>query len=121
MRFVIYILAPWLATLAFWSTFSACIDTPYEPLPPAARIQASWDPLACGDPHRVAIELEDEGGATTSASTPCARGGLTLDLDHFGVYRGRVYAWEAGEVRSVTPVRLEVDQSIVHWQITTPP
>lgn len=124
MRFVIYIGSSCLATLAFWTIFiatlSACLDTPLAPSPPAARIQASWDPLACGPPHRVAIELEDDGGAEVSSSAPCTLGGIALDLAHFGVYRGRVYAWEAGEIRSVTPVRLDVDQPVLWWQVETP-
>ena len=120
MRFVRLVAASWFATFAFWSTFAACIDTPADPSIPAARVQASWDPLACGDPHRVVIELEDEGGSASASSTPCARGGLAIDLDHFGLYRGRVYAWDAGTVRSVTPVQLNVDHAVLHWQVVTP-
>ncbi|MBX3158551.1 MAG: hypothetical protein KF773_21455 [Deltaproteobacteria bacterium] len=120
MRFALRVGLPWLATLAFWAAFVACIDTPLEPAPPAARVQATWDPLRCGRPYRVVIELEDEGGAPSSSSSPCVRGGLTLDLAHFGVYLGRVYAWEAGQVRSVTPVRLAVDEPVLHWQVETP-
>jgi hypothetical protein len=37
------------------------------------------------------------------------------------VYVGRVYAWTAGEpIRSITPVRLDVDEPIVHWLVATP-
>jgi len=122
MRVLAFIACPWLATLAFWSTFVACIDAPLPEHPAAARVIVSWDPLACGEPHRIAIELVDEDGAPVSSSVPCVVGGITLDVPQFGVYLGRVYAWEAGEpIRSVVPVRLFVDEPIVRWILTTPP
>ena len=116
------ILTPWLATLLFWLSFSACIDTPMPDDPPIARVIVVWDPLACGAPHRVVVELEDHAGAKLSSSTACATGSITIDTPHFGTYYGRIYAWEAGEsIRSVTPVRLVVDEPVVRWIVATPP
>lgn len=121
MRLAILVAPPWLATLVFWSVFAACIDAPLEEDPPVARVVIAWDPLACGDPHRIAVELEDDAGLAASASAPCAAGGLALDVRHFGVYRARIYAWTAAEqVRAATTVRLAVDASIVRWWVTPP-
>jgi hypothetical protein len=123
-------LATWIAstlaaTAVFWLCFgtcvSGCVDTPLPDLEPQARVVASWDPLACGDPHRVVIELEDDGGAPVSRSVPCAAGAITLDIVHWGVYRGRIYAWTLGpDIRSVTEVRLEVDAPVIFWTVDTP-
>lgn len=114
-----------LATTVFWLCFgtcvSGCVDAPLPDLDPPARLVASWDPLACGDPHRVAIELEDEDGRQVSRSVPCEIGGVTLDLWRWGVYRGRVYAWTLGpDIRSVVHVRLEIDQPVIFWTLDTP-
>ena len=114
-----------LASLLFWSWFGACvvgcIDAPVPELEPPARIVASWDPLACGDPHRVVVELEDDEGEQVSRSVPCNAGGLTLDVPRWGVYAGRIYAWTLGpEIRSVLHVRLEVDAPIIFWTVETP-
>ena len=114
-----------IATAAFWLTFgtcvSGCVDQPVEPPEPQARIIASWDPLDCGEPHRVVVELEDDAGAPISGSVPCEVGGLTLDLRHWGIYRGRIYAWTLGLViRSVLAVRLDVDAPVVAWTVATP-
>src|SRR5689334_15092869 len=88
----------------------ACMDAPVAGGSPIARVVAAWDPLACGDPHRVAVELADDDGAAVSASTPCAIGGVTVDVGHFGSYRGRVYAWAPGApVRSEAPLEVMVD------------
>src|SRR5262245_44428255 len=98
-------------------TLVACVDHPpsFE-APPSVRIVLSWDPRACGAPHRVAIELEDEAGVPLSSSAPCALGGLTVEAPHFGVYLGRLYAWEAERpIRSITPLRLYVDEPISRW------
>jgi hypothetical protein len=102
--------------------FVACVDTPIPDGPPVARVIVSWDPLACGPPHRIAVELEDEAGVAISASTPCTQGSLSLDAPHFGIYRGRIYAWVAGEaIRSITSVRIAVDEAVVRWIVATPP
>lgn len=101
--------------------FTGCIEQPLPDLTPQARVVAAWDPLQCGDPHRVVIELEDELGVPASRSVPCELGGVSVDLAHWGVYRGRIYAWEIGpEIRSVLSVRLEVDAPIIHWFVDTP-
>lgn len=113
---------PWIATSVFWLAFTACIDSPMPDEPALARVIVAWDPLACGEPHRVAVELEDQDGIKLSSSTPCTAGSLTLEARHFGVYYGRVYAWEAGkDIRSVTPVRIFVDEPVTRWLIVTPP
>lgn len=114
-----------LATALFWTCFgtcvAGCIDTPLPDLEPQARIVAAWDPLLCGEPHRVVIELEDDGGAKVSKSVPCNAGGTTIDVLHWGVYRGRIYAWLLGpEIRSVVHVRLDVDAPVVFWHVDTP-
>lgn len=100
---------------------SACLDTPLPDLEPQARIVTIWDPVACGDPYRVVVELEDERGVRFSRSAPCALGGLTIDVPYWGIYVGRIYAWRLGpEIRSELFVRLEVDAPIVHWVVDTP-
>jgi hypothetical protein len=101
--------------------FTGCLDAPLEPGPAAARLVAGWDPLGCGEPHRVAIELEDDRGDRLSASTPCNLGALTVDVDQFGTYRGRIYAWVLGApIRSITLLDLTIDQPIVRWFGATP-
>jgi len=98
-----------------------CVDTPMLPGSARAVIIASWDPLKCGDPHRVAIELADSDGVVISGSTNCAIGSLTLDAAHLGDYSGRVYAWQLGEgARSSQDVELFVDEAIVQWEVATP-
>ena len=105
-----------------WTALAACFDAPVESGPSVARLVVMWDPLACGEPHRVAIELADEAGAMLSASTPCNLGGVTVDVAHFGTYQGRIYAWAPGSpARSVTPIDVVIDQEIVHWPVATPP
>ncbi len=114
---------PWLATFLFWSLFVACIDAPMPESEPIARILTTGDPLACGEPHRDVLELEVEAGTKRSASTPCAMGSLALDAPHFGVYWGRIYAWQLDaepQARSVMPFRLAVDEPVVRWLVATP-
>ena len=113
------------ATLAFWACFGAmiggCLDAPMDPPPPQAKLFVHWDPLACGDPHRVVIDLEDDGGAPLTGSAPCNRGGLTLDVTHFGIYRGRIYALELGRPpRGAIGVQLTIDAGVVQWEIAAP-
>lgn len=112
-------LAPWVVVV-----FASCvIEPPEDPPPPAARIVISWDPRACGEPHRVVVELEDEDGVDITASVPCPIGAVTLDAPRWGVYRGRFYAtWADGApVRSVTPITLAVDAPIVRWPLAVTP
>ncbi len=124
MRCLVYLGSPCLLTLVFWFGFVACIDAPVPDNPPASRIVTAWDPLDCGTPHRVVVELEDEDGEMLTSSTVCGIGSITLDVPHFGIYRGRIYAWEqldhAAEIRSVMPIRLAVDETVVRWFVTTP-
>jgi len=124
MQCFIWIASPIAFSLVFWAAFAACIDAPVPDTPPAARIVAAWDPLACGSPHRVVLELEDDAGAMIAASTQCSTGMLTLDAPHWGIYRGRLYAWELEdevEIRSVMTIRMTVDEPIVRWWVATPP
>jgi hypothetical protein len=118
---LVLLCSPLVAAVLLWMTFAACIDGPPAEAPPIARLVAAWDPLACGEPHRVAIELEDDAGARTTASTPCNLGGLTLDVAHFGSFHGRIYAWALdAPMRSITPIDLMIDQPIVRWTVATP-
>jgi hypothetical protein len=94
---------------------------PLPASPSVARLVAGWDPLACGDPHRVVLELMDDEGAASSASAPCNLGGVTIDVGHLGSYRGRIYAWSLdAPIRSITPVDVAIDQPIVDWFVATP-
>ena len=118
---LLWIGSPLVVSAGFWTCFGACIDTPVGASPPQARIVAAWDPLACGGPHRVVVELSDDADAPLTASAPCTLGHLTLDAPHYGGYHGRTYAWEIGlPIRSITMVELEVDQPIVQWPLETP-
>jgi len=121
MRVAGLIVCPWVCALAFWSVFGACVADVPDPPEPVSRLVASWDPLACGPPHRVVLELEAEDGEPISSSTPCWLGGLAIDLPRWGWYTGRVYTWVQGEpIRSIRHVTIAVDDAIVRWQITTP-
>jgi hypothetical protein len=123
MRSLLLLLcSPLVATVIVWTSLVACVDAPPAGPPPVARLVAAWDPLACGEPHRVVIELEDEYGARAATSAPCNLGGLTLDVAHFGSYHGRIYAWALdASVRSVVPIDVVIDQPIIHWSVATPP
>ena len=119
-----WVVLPSVAGVLFWLVFASCVIAPPEdPPPPAARIVISWDPRACGEPHRVVVELEDEDGIGVTSSVPCVIGAITLDAPRWGVYRGRFYATWAGDepVRSVTPITLAVDAPIVRWQLAATP
>jgi hypothetical protein len=124
MRLFISIASPWFATALFWLAFVACIDSPLPPAsPPAARVVTTWDPLVCGEPHRVVIELADDEGTMVSTSTPCSHATLSVDVPHFGTYYGRIYAWVLGgdpTIRSELPVELVVDQPVMRWIVQTP-
>ena len=110
-----------VAALA-WTAFAACIDAPGDRGPSVARLVVAWDPLACGDPHRIAVELADDAGVSVSASTPCSLGGLGVDVEHLGSYHGRIYAWALGTpVRSEAPIAVTIDRPIVRWEVATPP
>ena len=114
--------SPGFAAALASTAFAACLDAPVGQGPSVARLVVAWDPLACGEPHRIAIELADDTSASLSASSPCNLGGLTVDVSHFGSYHGRLYAWALdAPVRSVMPVELVIDQPITRWDVVTPP
>ena len=99
-----------------------CLDAPLPGSLPLARLVAGWDPLACGEPHRIVVELADDEGAARSASAPCNLGSAAVDVAHFGSYRGRIYAWSLdAPIRSITPIEVAIDQPIVDWFVATPP
>jgi hypothetical protein len=130
LAFISWVGSAMLGTAIFWMLFGSCVlggclDSPLPPAEPQARLLTSWDALACGDPHRVVIELEDDDGARVSSSVPCEIGEMTIDIRHWGIYRGRIYAWmlDAGSgavIRSERAVRLEIDSPIVQWVVETP-
>ncbi|HEU0032790.1 MAG TPA: hypothetical protein VFQ53_19295 [Kofleriaceae bacterium] len=126
MQCCLWIGSPWLATIVFWLVFGACMDASIPDPPPMARVIAEWDPRTCGEPHRVALELEDDAGAMIATSVPCNLGSLTLDAPHFGWYRGRLYAWALDppegepQIYAVRPVELAVDEPVVRWLVGTP-
>lgn len=99
-----------------------CLDVPPPSAMALAAVVTTWDPLACGDPHRVAVELSDDKGAPRSASAPCELGVVTVDVDHYGSYTGRVYAWAVGALeRSSVAIQLEVEEPVVRQRVATPP
>jgi hypothetical protein len=116
--------SPLIGAVLAWLAVAACLDEPIASAPAEARVVVAWDPLACEDPHRVAVELRDDTGALAAASTPCSLGGLTVDVAHFGVYHGRVYAWASTEAPSgtaaVTTIELSIEQPIVRYEVATP-
>jgi hypothetical protein len=118
---LVWTVSSWAASAAFWACFGACVVAEPPRGEPQARVIASWDPTACGAPHRVAIELADESGAARSASVPCAVGAVELDGVAYGSYRGRIYAWALGEdARSVAPLALDIDDRVVRMTVDTP-
>lgn len=123
MRSLLVLLcSPLLVAIAAWTVFAACLDAPADRAPSLARLVVAWDPLACGAPHRIAVELSDDDGAAVSASTPCNLGALTVDIAHYGSYRGQIYAWALdAPMRSVSPLDIEIDQPIVRREVATPP
>lgn len=123
--------SPLVVAALAWTLFAACIDAPPEPRLSLARLVVAWDPLACGDPHRLVVELRDDAGAVVSASTPCSLGTLAVDIAHFGSYRGRLSAWAldpparpsgpTDEVTIEATIEVTMDQPIVHWDVMVPP
>jgi hypothetical protein len=48
-----------------------------------------------------------------------------IDIAHWGIYQGRLYAWtlpaaSQPEIRAETKVRLEIDAPVVFWSVDTP-
>jgi hypothetical protein len=94
----------------FLVMLAACVDEPLPPDSPSARVIASWDPLACGEPHRIAIEL-DGNDDELADSAPCALGSLVLDVPELGAYRVRIGERE---------LELSVDQPVVELEVAPP-
>ena len=80
MRILGWIISPWIATLVFWSTFAACIDTPLEPDPPPSRLVALWNPTSMRHATSRRARARGRSRAPISASAPCNIGGLALDV-----------------------------------------
>jgi hypothetical protein len=98
-----------------------CSTTSMPDATPQARLVVNWDPLVCGAPHRVVLELEDDAGVSTSESVPCEIGSITLDVTHWGVYRARIYAWTPDTTPySIVFMRLDIDQQIIYLTVETP-
>ena len=98
-----------------------CLDTPPPSTTALAQLVTTWDPLSCGEPHRVAVELVDSDGVSTSASAPCAVGVVTVDVEHFGAYTGRVYAWAVGALeRSSVAIQVDITGAVVRQHVETP-
>src|ERR1700733_1392335 len=94
MRSLLVLLcSPLFVAILAWGAFAACLDEPIDAGPSVARLVVAWAPLACGGPHRIAVERPAAAGAPVSASTPCDLGGLSVDVSHLGSYHGRIYAW----------------------------
>jgi hypothetical protein len=110
-----------LATVAFWSIFGACVDAPVAADEPAARALIGWDPLQCGDPHRVIVELDAGDAEPIAASAPCAVGAITIDAPRMGLYQARVYAWTPdATMPSAAPLELTLDAPVTRWEVATP-
>ncbi len=118
-------IASLLVAFVLLLALTACVDTPLVETEPQARLIVVWDPLACGEPHRVALELESDLGADLSTSVRCEIGSLSIDLPRWGLYRGRVFAWKLepnadAVIRSIVSVHIEIDAPVVHWVVDTP-
>jgi hypothetical protein len=100
---------------------TACLASPPAHAPAMAQLVITWDPLACGDPHRVAVELADDAGAQLAGSAPCDVGVVALDVAAYGSYSGRTYAWAIGEpIRSIAPLAIDIGEPEVRQSIATP-
>ena len=93
-------------------TLVGCVDRPLGADPPSARVIAAWDPLACGAPHRVCVELD--GDVAIEASAPCELGSVTLDVPSFGAFYVRAGP-DVADLREVG--ELVVDQPVVAWEV----
>ncbi|HTR55220.1 MAG TPA: hypothetical protein VMJ10_31275 [Kofleriaceae bacterium] len=119
--FFVWSLASCAGSLAFWALFGACVAVEPPAGVPQADVIFEWDPLACGDPHRIAVELSDDSGQRLATSVPCDVGAAELAAVAYGSYRGRIYAWALGEdARSVAPLELDVDDRVVRTTVATP-
>jgi len=97
------------------------IVPPVPDAQPLARVEASWDAADCGEPHRVVLELEDKAGVPLSIAVACEVGVASLDVMHWGVYLGRIYAQTMdGDVRDEEKLRVDVDAPVVQVAVDTP-
>ncbi len=129
IAFITWVGSTSLLTAAFWIIFGSCVaagcvDAPLPEREPQARLVTAWNALDCGEPHRVAMEIEDDDGRMLSTSVPCELGEMTIDVPAWGIYLGRIYAWSLSgseaTISSVVPVRLEIDAPLVQWNVETP-
>ena len=126
MRFIVVsVVCPVILACAFWAVFGACVDAEVEATPPLSRVLVAWGPLACGDPHRVIIELDAiDDGARVVRSVPCAIGWMALDVPHVGDYRARVDSAPDGDGSDATlvdEIELDIETQIVRWTLEAPP
>ena len=108
---------------AFAGALFACtvVIPPVPDAQPLARLEATWDVGDCGASHRVVLELEDKAGVPLSTAVACEIGVASLDIMHWGVYLGRIYAQTAeGDVRDEEKLRVDVDASVVEIEVETP-
>jgi hypothetical protein len=96
-----------------------------DPIIPDATVQArlivSWDAGVCEAEHDVVLELEDKAGAELRASVVCDTGSLEMEIQHWGVYRGRIYVrTPSGQVRPGAKLDVDVDAPVVHRTVPTP-
>lgn len=109
--------APLLSSLC--ALLCASCLAPGNPI--QARVIVYWDPVSCGAPHRVGVDLEDDSGAQLTPSAPCEAGELAVDVPHLGEYRGWIYAHALGETAHVVAsIELAVDTVVVRFPIETP-
>ena len=105
-------------------SLAGCLDAPIADTPAIARLVASWDPLECGAPHRVVIELAlvdaVDAGGSLAASGWCALGGLAVEVPRLGSYHARARADDLG---SSPPLHkdIAIEHAIVDWSIGEPP
>ncbi len=117
------IVCPVLLAAGFWLAFGACVDVEAAVTPPLSRVLVAWDPLACHDDHRVAIELTAlADDAIVTRSVPCAVGWMPLDVPHVGEYRARVDIVSASALPQLAFERdLDIEAPVVRWTLDEPP
>jgi len=52
---VVLLCSPLFIAALLWASLAACIDSPPVHGAAIARLVVAWDPLACSEPHRVAV------------------------------------------------------------------
>jgi hypothetical protein len=104
-----------------WS-YVACNADPIIPdATVQARLTVTWDARVCDQPHDVVLELEDTAGVDLDAVATCDAGSIELDIVHWGVYRGRIFArTPSGRDHSSVELHVDVDKPVVHRAVATP-